>query len=320
MTSVSGILFVRMGAPHEDARKALIERFDAHYPAKGRYVNAELCQTLVYLQAPSVAGKTLKLLAEAPTQEEQMEYANSLRMLKAGWTPTTRQEYFKWFLKAANFHGGNSFGGFMANIKKDAVATLTAEEKVALKTILEAKPEPKTVFTGPARPIHKQYKMEDLVGITDKGLSNRDFDNGRKMFGIANCFACHRFDGEGGAHGPDLSQAAGKFSTRDLLESIVEPSKVISDQYASWVFEMDDGRKVTGRIINLHDNTIHLMPNMMEPNSLINIDARRVESKEISKLSPMPTGLIDTLKEDEVLDLMAYLLSRGDRNHKMFKK
>ncbi len=317
---IYSILFVRMGPPDAAIAKQLIDRFDAVYPAKARYVNADLCQLLVYLQAPNTAEKTLKLLAEAPTQEEQIEYAKSLRMLKAGWTPKLREEYFKWFLKAANYRGGNSFEGFLNNIKRDAVATLTAEEETALKPILEAKPEAKTVFVGPPRSVVKKYTMADLAPLLDKGLVNRDFDNGRKMFGIANCFACHRFDNEGGAHGPDLSQAAGRFSQRDLLESVVEPSKSISDQYAAWIFEMDDGRKVTGRIINLHDNSIHIMENMLEPNKLTVIDARRIESKTISKLSMMPEGALDTLKEDEILDLMAYLLSRGDRNNKMFKK
>ena len=49
------------------------------------------------------------------------------------------------------------------------------------------------------------------------------------------------------------------------------------------------------------------------------VNRRRVESTETSKVSMMPAGLLDTLKEDEILDLMAYLLSRGDRGGKMFK-
>ena len=317
---VYSVYFVRMGPVEEPDRLRIIERLNREYPAKNRFLNAELCQMLVYLQAPGVAAKTLKLLAEAPTQEEQMEYAKSLRMLKEGWTLKEREEYFKWFLKASNFKGGNSFGGFMDNIKRDAIATLSADQKAALKPILEAKPEPMSVFTGPARPVYKQYKMEDLDPLLEKSLVNRDFDNGRKMFGIANCFACHRFDNEGGAHGPDLTSAAGKFSAHDLLESIIEPSKVISDQYAAVNIEMDDGRKFNGRIVNLNDNTIHLMPDMMDPNKLIVVDRRHIESQETSKVSPMPSGLLDTLKENEVLDLMAYLLSRGDRNNKMFKK
>ncbi len=317
---IYAILFVRMGPPDEDVKQKIVARFDAVYPAKGRFLNADLCQMLVYLQAPNTATKTLKLLAEAPTQEEQMEYAKSLRMLKTGWTLDERKEYFRWFLKAANFKGGNSFGGFMDNIKRDAVATLTPEEKTALKPILEAKADPTIVVSGPPRSVYKQYTMADLTPLIEKGLTSRDFDNGRKMFGVANCFACHRFDNEGGAHGPDLSQAAGRFSAHDLLESIVEPSKVISDQYAAVNIEMQDGRKVSGRIINLNGDSLMVMPNMLEPNTLVNVNRRLVESIENSKLSMMPTGLLDTLKEDEVLDLMAYLLSRGDRNNKMFKR
>ena len=87
-------------------------------------MNAELCQLLVYLEAPGVAAKSLKLMAEAPTQEEQMEYAKSLRVLETGWTPAQRQEYFAWYLKAANYKGGASLQGFLRLMKGDAVATL----------------------------------------------------------------------------------------------------------------------------------------------------------------------------------------------------
>src|SRR5439155_17647179 len=124
------ILFVRMGPPDAGTRQRTIARFDAYFPAKGRFLNAELCQLLVYLEAPGVAGKTLKLLAEAPTQEEQIEYAKSLRMLKTGWTPPQRKEYFFWFLKAVHFKGGASLEGFLKNIKDDAIANLPAPEKV----------------------------------------------------------------------------------------------------------------------------------------------------------------------------------------------
>src|SRR5262249_31786824 len=158
-----------------------------------------------------------------------------------------------------------------------------------LQPLLQAKPEAKTVFTGPPRPLYKQYKMEDLAPLIDNGLVNRDFDNGRKLFGIANCFACHRFDNEGGAHGPDLTSAAGKFSARDLLESVIEPSKVISDQYAAVNIQMENGRKVSGRIINLSGDSMTIMPNMMEPDNTVNVDRKRIESMETSKISPMPT-------------------------------
>ena len=52
----------------------------------------------------------------------------------------------------------------------------------------------------------------------------------------------------------------------------------------------------------------------------MNVNRNNIDSMKPSKVSMMPAGLLDTLKEDEVLDLMAYLLSRGDRSGPMFKK
>src|SRR5262249_32788718 len=136
----------------------------------------------------------------------------------------------------------------------------------------------------------------------------------------AQCFSCHRFNNEGGGAGPDLSGAAGRFTPRDLLESIVEPSKVISDQYGAVMIALADGRVVTGRIMNLNGNAITVNTDMLDPNLQTNVDRRQIEEMKPSPVSMMPEGLLNTLNRDEVLDLMAYLLSRGDRNHVAFKK
>ncbi len=310
----------RLGTPSPEVRAALIERFDKVYPAPSREQNAELCALLVYLKAPSVVAKSLKLMAEAPTQEEQMEYARSLRGLDAGWTLPQRQEYFRWFLKAANFKGGNSLGGFLRRMKSDAVATLTAKEKEDLKPILNAKPVTAEPIVGKPRPIVKTYKLDELVSLVEKGVTTkRNYERGRRLFAEAKCFACHRFDGEGGANGPDLTGIAGRFSVKDLLESIVEPSKVISDQYAAVQITTTDGKTVVGRIVNLHNDNYSINTDMLDPNALTNVRRGRIETMETSKLSMMPEGLLNVLHEDEVIDLMAFLLSRGDRNHKMFK-
>jgi putative heme-binding domain-containing protein len=310
----------RMGPPPPDVKKRLAARLGIVYPARAREQNAELCQLLVYLEAPDVVAKSLKLMAEAPTQEEQMEYARALRVLKTGWTPQQRKEYFSWFLKAAHFKGGASFQGFVRIMKTDAVATLTDKEKADLKTILEAKAAAPAPIVGKPRPLVKNWKLDELVPVVEKGLAaRRDFDRGRRLFGEANCFACHRFDNEGGSMGPDLTGVSGRFSVRDLLESIVEPSKVISDQYAAVEITTTDGKVVVGRIINLHNDQIMLNTNMLDPNAITSIDTRKIESKEVSRTSMMPKELLDTFKEDEILDLVAFLLSRGDRNHKMFR-
>ncbi|HEY7315715.1 MAG TPA: c-type cytochrome [Gemmataceae bacterium] len=317
---VYAVLFNRTGRPDRTARGRLIQRFDPLFPAKSREVNAELGQLLVYLETPGIAAKMLKMMAEAPTQEEQIEYARSLRVLRTGWTLPQRSEYFAWYLKAANYKGGASLRGFFRLMKNDAVATLTEKEKAELRPILEAKPTAPTPVVGKPRPFVRKWKLDELTPIVEKGMTKRDFDRGRRLFGEANCFSCHRFDNEGGAQGPDLTIVSGRFSVRDLLESIVEPNKVISDQYSAVVITTSDGKEVVGRIVNFAGDNMMVMTNMLDPNGLSNVSRKKVESIEKSKVSMMPEGLLDTFKEDEILDLVAYLLSRGDRSNKMFKK
>ncbi len=318
------LAFIRLGPPDAATAQRVAAKFDPHYPATSREMNAELCNLLVYLQAPSAAAKTMALLAQAPTQEEQLEYAKALRMLKTGWTPAQRKDYFSWFLKAASYRGGASFGAFVANIKTEAVANLPEAERAELQPIIDAQPSQKSPLEVMAsalagRTLVKEWTVDDLAPLMEKGLKGRNFERGRKMFGAAACFACHRYDNEGGSFGPDLTGVAGRFNPRDLLESIILPSKEVSDQYAPVVITKKDGTTVTGRIINLHDDTLHVSPNMFDPNELVTVSAKQVKSIEPSKVSPMPEGLIYMLNKDEILDLMAYLLSRGDRNHKMFR-
>ena len=318
---VHAVLFNRFGAPSEADRNRTIAKYDAIYPTADRRLNAEVSNLLVFLQASTAAAKTVALLESAQTQEEQIEYARALRMLKTGWTPSLRKTYFEWLAKAVNYKGGASFGLFVQGIKKDAIATLSDDEKVAFKDVLEAKPgTPSTLIRAMPRPLVKEWKMEELLAAVEPGLTGRSFDRGRQMFATANCFACHRFDNEGGAIGPDLSSLAGRFSLRDILESILEPSKVVSDQYAAVTVVTLDGRILTGRIVNARGDSFVLNTNMLDPNALENVDRKQIDEQFPARTSMMPTGLINSLNEDEILDLLAYVVSRGDRNHAMFQQ
>ena len=314
------LAFTRMGAPDSAARARLTAKFDPLFPSPSKELNAELAQMLIYLEAPTAAAKVMAKLEKAPTQEEQMDYARALRVLKTGWTPELRKTYFEWYLKAVNFRGGASLAGFLRDMKADAVANLDEGSKLALKPILEAKP----VRKSPAallgeRTVFKEWSVKDLEAAVQKGLKGRNFNRGREMVGAVGCFNCHRFDNEGGAVGPDLTGVAGRFNARDLLESIIEPSKEVSDQYAAIVVQKTDDTEVTGRIVNLNEETLMVNPNMLDPNDMISIRRSDIKSIAPSKMSMMPEGLLNPLKEDEILDLLAFLLSRGDAHSKMFK-
>lgn len=169
--------------------------------------------------------------------------------------------------------------------------------------------------------------MEDLQGLLGAGLEGgRNFANGRRMFGIGSCHACHRFDGEGGAVGPDLTSVHGKFSPYDLLESIVVPEAEVSDQYGASTFTLRDGSQVVGRIMNLNrrrDGTggdvYRITTDMMRPNETRAVKADEIVSIDPSGISMMPRGLLSTMEDSDILDLLAYLLSSGDRDDPMFK-
>src|ERR1043166_5605507 len=99
------LTFTRLDQPSEANRKRLVARFDPLFPASSRELNAELCELLAYLQSPTLAAKAVALVERAPSQEEQIEYMKSLRVLRAGWTSELREAYFKWFTKAAGYRG-----------------------------------------------------------------------------------------------------------------------------------------------------------------------------------------------------------------------
>jgi putative heme-binding domain-containing protein len=318
------ICFVRFGHPEDATVQRVLAQLDPQFPAATRELNWMLCETLVYLQSPTAAAKGIALLKSAPTQEEQIEYARSLRMLKAGWTTALRTEQFEWFLKAANYRGGASFEKFLEFIRTDAEASLGADEKTALQTVLAKKPERKSplaqmaeAFAG--RTNLTDWKLDTLAPLVERGLKKRDFEHGRKMFGAAGCFACHRFGNEGGMTGPDLTGAGGRYSPRDLLDQVLNPSKEINEQFVPMVITKNDGDTVTGMIVNLNGDNVMVNTDPANPFQQETIDRKKVKSIEPSKVSPMPEGLLQLLTAEEVADLTAYVLAGGDRKHAMFK-
>ncbi|MDA7905625.1 heme-binding protein, partial [Mariniblastus sp.] len=91
----------RFDAPDKGTKRALIATIDPLLPSKSDELNWLLCETLAWLESPNLATKAMALIQAAPTQEEQMQYARSIRMLKSGWTAELQTAYFEWFIKAA---------------------------------------------------------------------------------------------------------------------------------------------------------------------------------------------------------------------------
>ena len=340
----------RTGLPEGDALAQTIARLDAIYPAKTNDLKRELSRTLIALGAPSAVAKTMQLMpsakdgdpswlsvtklsrndrygpkflrtGESRPNQQQIAYAYALRTAKTGWTPELRNELFRWFASTGPWQGGNQFRGFLDSIQKDALANAPEADRKALAEL--AKPAPGTAniaLVQPPKGPGKNYTVDEVVAFAKDAMHERDFTRGHDMFIAAACQACHRLGNDSGGIGPDLNGAGSRYTLRDLLENIIEPSKVISDQYESTIIELKDGNVITGRITGDETDTLYLATNPAAPNDVTEVKVSDIKSRKVSPVSLMPTSLINTMNESEVMDLLAYILSGGDKSHAAFKR
>ena len=320
------IVLNRFGKPDDTRANAWIAKLDPAFPAASFEMNWLLCETLVFLGSPNIAIKGMAAIQNAPSQEEQIEYARSLRTLQTGWTKETRTAYIEWFLKAANFRGGASFAKFVEFIRDDAIQSMSDSEKETLKEVLARMPENKSAIeTAGAMFVGRKpngLQLEEIVGMATQefqkegsiaaGIAKRNLENGRKMFGAASCYTCHRFGNAGGMNGPDLTSASRRYSVRNLVEQIMLPSKEINEQFVPIEVITEDEERIRGVVVNLKGDTITLNTNAADPNERTNIDRKSVVSIAPSKVSPMPDDLLKFLTKEEILDLLAYVLNGVD--------
>ncbi len=318
------IVLVRFGDPAQETLSAIGTKLDAAYPAASFEENWLLTETLAFLQHPNTAAKGMALIQGAPSQEPQMEYARSLRFLKTGWTSELRKQQLEWFLKAANYNGGASFTKFIEFIRNDSLATYSEAEKKEHAELIAKKPVRKSaielsgeIFAGRTPTM---WKLEDLSEAAQNGMKGRDFVRGKQMFAATACYACHRFGNAGGMTGPDLTGAGGRYSPHDLLDQIINPSKEINEQFAPIIITLKDGKTLSGVVVNLSGDNVTINTDLSDPNQRVNVDRKKVESIEPSEVSMMPPNLLMMLKKEEVLDLVAYILSGGNKEHAAFKK
>ncbi|MDP6721130.1 MAG: c-type cytochrome, partial [Pirellulaceae bacterium] len=321
------IILNRFGRPDDATVQKLTAAIDPLFPSESAELNWLLCETLAWLQSPTVAAKAMALIEATPTQEEQVQYARSIRLLTTGWTDELHTAYFEWFLKAANYRGGASFEKFIQFIRDDAIATLSETQKKSLKEILAKKPVKKSalenlgaIFAGRSE---TKWTLDEMSQAARTDLKQRNFTNGRKMFAAAGCYACHRFRNQGGMTGPDLTTAGRRYSAHDLLDQVINPSKVINDQFSAVSVITEDGQVHTGVIVNLgvrrNGDALVLNTDLTDPNKQVTIDRNTIEELIVSKTSPMPAELFNRMTKDEILDLLAYLISGGDAGHEYFR-
>lgn len=227
----------------------------------------------------------------------------------------------RWFKEAGRDYGdGSSFPKYLVNIRKDAIATLSSAELTALAPLLAVNLNAPAWKPTRERKFVQDWTVAELEPRLGEVAQGRDFASGKAAFNDAQCIQCHRFDNQGGSVGPELTGVSSKYSRRDILESLLEPSKVVSDQYQNVNIVKKDGDTVSGRITDENDQRIIVLPNMLAPEATVEIPLAEIASRQPSKVSPMPNGLMNQLTADEILDLLAYLEAGGKSTAANFSK
>jgi putative heme-binding domain-containing protein len=344
------LTFTRFGKPAPEICAAVAAKFDPLFPHADPYVNRELVTLLTFLDSPSIVARTVPLLDTAADvggelasasvlarndgyaravasmrdsrpNRQAIAYAYALRNATAGWSPELHKAFFAWFPRTQPWKGGNSFTKFIDNIRKEALLNSVPEaQRLSLSELSrQAPPAAPANYIAPKGP-GRNYTVDEAVALARTGLRGRNFEQGKAMFSSTLCINCHHFNGEGGNAGPDITGAGSRYTLRDLLENIIEPSKVISDQYPTEQIKTKDGGLIIGRVVVQENGKLFVMTSALAPDNLTPVDETSVKARESYPVSMMPPGLINALNPDELLDLLAYVQTGGNPKDKAFSK
>jgi putative membrane-bound dehydrogenase-like protein len=165
-----------------------------------------------------------------------------------------------------------------------------------------------TMVWGPVEPNaledHVLAKYRTL--LTDGALAAASPSRGRALF-QRTCGTCHQIYGEGGTIGPDLT-GSNRANLDYLLLNLLDPSGDVPEAYRMVVITTRDGRTFSGNVVAETERQVTLRTVGQEPMLISTAD---IQSREATPTSLMPSGLLDTLTDAEVLDLVAYLRTTG---------
>ena len=153
----------------------------------------------------------------------------------------------------------------------------------------------------------RAWTTNELLDRIDRASGERSRDRGELLYRELGCLQCHRRDQEGGGAGPDLSEIGAKRTTKQIIESIVDPSATIDPQYAMTLVSTVDGRVFRGKIEQEDVNEI-LLRSPESFDTAIRIKQADIDERRPAKISMMPADMLNTCTEGEILDLLEYLM------------
>lgn len=279
-----------------------------------------LVQLLGQLKRPATLPVVRKLFAEGKSDNLRV----AAMLATAGYAePSFGDEVFRTY---------QSSGG---NLRAQSLTFLLAKADTALKVLTlvdTGKVDPKSIAIeqlrplaefknqqidkavlkhwgkiGAATPGEKQARISWLGVQLGKAPGNKT--HGKELF-VKNCATCHQLFGEGAKIGPDLTTADRK-NRGYLLAQIVDPSGYVRPEYISFNVTTNDGRRLSGVVQDPNDSTVTLV-NVIENKAVKTVISKAdIDQMLPSPVSLMPEKILDTLSDDDIRDLFAYLQSEA---------
>jgi putative heme-binding domain-containing protein len=294
---------------------ALLDRF----PAEDLSENRELQILLAHFQEAAAIQPMLDYL-DTPdlAQEEQIHTIYCLRELKEGWSKQQRQQLVAWFDRGREMGGAASMEGFINNLWDSSLALMPGPEqeiaKVRKDRQLKKRREEAMALLALSNPEEAAgagelaqmsfAEMADYLEYDPMAYREPNLEAGKAVFVKAKCAACHLFGEVGKGGGPDLSSLASRFRRRDILEAIMYPSKVISDQYSAVEVDTKDGAKFLGMLAGETEEQLTIITAYGDR---VDIPAVNIAAKKPAEASIMPEGLLNAISLGELVALVQYL-------------
>ena len=311
-----------------ELRQRVYHLLIGQFPARDERLNRELALALAYSGQPGAIGKILTEMPSGDTNQPlQIHYVYALREIKEGWTREQKAQLMNWFEKASMWRGGTSFRGFINLLFDASLEFLDDEKQLAYQQIplfaplteseLETAAE-RASGASPSLPANQRSRgVEALTRqeIYEYQLFNpsrtpADVAAGRAIY-EEKCAVCHRFGAIGDDVGQDLTTLNSRFQKKDILESILWPSRTVSDRYESMIIETDRG-VIEGLLVREDSETLVVRTAGAEER-LLEIPKARVKERRLSTISLMPEGLLDEFNQREIADLIAFLQAAPPR-------
>ena len=305
----------------EGFKRRIGERLLAGFPHSDRLVNRELQILLAYLHPSGAIAKLLRYLAANETQEQQVQTIYCLRAIQQEWTKEQRAQLLEWFYEVGwHFRGGVSMGGYLDNLWESSLEILPEDErKIAenrqdeflrerARKAMELTAET-TEEDGRAKALlHMSFQeLSEYFEYDPTSYEEGDPEEGRKVFYRVKCVNCHIFGVEGTGGGPDLTTVVKRFRRSEILESIMYPSKVISDQYTALRVRVEgpEGQEeINGMLAGENDTILTLIT---AAGDRVEIPKQQIALRAESDVSIMPEGLLDAMSVQDLINLFVFL-------------